>query len=284
MNEEYRFGARAIEESLHEGFDDVPRPSEFERPSIVDKKELNADYEGNWTNVFHHRLQDDVIEDRYIKLKTAFPTTEDRKKEYFIEANNRLSLEKPRDIPIDEYEEMISKEGYRKNIEKVFASTAIGESMDYNHKPRDLGVSGGRGHTGAVFKDAMSNNFQRLSPKQKEIIEAHEKAHGVFRGLTNGEKNYIKQVFATTRNIEKNKAIPGYSHKDQSDEIVARMSQLKNYFGFKGHETFTRAHLDLARRHYLADTDLDNNMREFFDSIDSENEDRFIDLMNTIAC
>ena len=43
------------------------------------------------------------------------------------------------------------------------------------------------------------------------------------------------------------------------DELAERMSQLKNYFGFKGGEVFTRQHLAYARENYLKDGKIISN-------------------------
>ena len=93
--------------------------------------------------------------------------------------------------------------------------------------------------------------------------------------LTDGEKQEIRSAFQTR--LEK------YKDRLQADELVARMSQLKNYFGFKGNEPFTKEHLAYAREHYIQDTGLDNNMKSFFEAVPSEKEDEFILVMNKYA-
>jgi len=44
------------------------------------------------------------------------------------------------------------------------------------------------------------------------------------------------------------------------DEIIERMSQLRNYFGLSAKDVFTPEHLEYARAHYVSDTGLDNQM------------------------
>lgn len=64
-------------------------------------------------------------------------------------------------------------------------------------------------------------------------------------------------------------------------EIAERMSQLKNYFGMKGDEIFTKEHLAYARKHYVKDVGFDNDMTHFFQAITPKTETTFLDLMKT---
>ncbi len=59
------------------------------------------------------------------------------------------------------------------------------------------------------------------------------------------------------------------------------MSQLKNYFGMSGNELFTAEHLRYARKHYIPDTGVDNNMRQFFQAITPEAEGEFLKVINS---
>lgn len=67
------------------------------------------------------------------------------------------------------------------------------------------------------------------------------------------------------------------------DEIVERMSQLKNYFGMDGSDTFTKEHLHYAKENYIEDTGMDNAMSLFFQGITEETEDNFIKLINSMG-
>ncbi|MFA5831266.1 MAG: hypothetical protein WC878_05550 [Candidatus Paceibacterota bacterium] len=64
-------------------------------------------------------------------------------------------------------------------------------------------------------------------------------------------------------------------------EIAERMSQLKNYFGMKSNEVFTKEHLAYAKEHFISDTSYDNNMTHFFQAITTEKEGAFIELINS---
>ena len=63
-------------------------------------------------------------------------------------------------------------------------------------------------------------------------------------------------------------------------EIAERMSQLKNYFGMRGAEQFTRNHLKYARLHYVTDVGFDNGISHLFQAITPETEDKFLELIN----
>ncbi len=59
------------------------------------------------------------------------------------------------------------------------------------------------------------------------------------------------------------------------------MSQLKNHFGLKSDERFTKEHLDYARMHYVTDTGFDNRMTPFLKAITPETEESFLELINS---
>lgn len=67
------------------------------------------------------------------------------------------------------------------------------------------------------------------------------------------------------------------------DEIVERMSQLKNYFGMDGSDKFTKDHLHYAKENYIEDTGMDNAMSLFFQGITEETEDEFLELINSMG-
>jgi hypothetical protein len=154
------------------------------------------------------------------------------------------------------------------------------------------------------------------STKQKSIILAHEKGHLMrqFPGGVEGDA-YFREVFGKAFNMnninfteqdfedtvahrKQEKQVTGYGLEDEDytydrmrestigylsspEEIVERMGQLKNYFGFKSDEEFTQEHLDYARGQYVKDTGLDNNMRHFFESITDDQE--FLRLINSVG-
>ena len=267
------------EKEIHELEDDRPFVPEYERPRLT-KEELNGNFEGDWTILLKERFSHPTTKEKYFRLKKTFPTSEDLKSEN-QESYPYINVFKYTDIPPEEYEKMLSDEGYIENIDKVFNSTRYNNAEEDVKSENNLGSSRGRGDEGSVFVDGKKEG-KPLTDRQKNIIEAHEKSHGLMMGLTKGEKAYILKPFE--EKIFKEGRILQYRHKAQADEVLARMTQLKNYFGFKGGEFFTRAHLEVARENYVRDTGLDNNMTEFFDLIDQNNESEFLDRMNTVAC
>jgi hypothetical protein len=138
--------------------------------------------------------------------------------------------------------------------------------------------------------------------KQMSIIEAHEKGHNL-RPYYRGEflEGHFKGAFAfdaavfLKSDIEMYRKVLGEDEKNESDEkvtgilaeylfspmeVAERMSQLKNYFGMSGDETFTPEHLLYAREHYVVDTGMDNGMGAFFRAIKPETEEEFLRLIN----
>lgn len=246
-----------------------------EREQILNIIAPKRNYDGDWTVLLYNRLKDPKTKELHLKLKADFPTEENRARSYYdaLSGHEKVSLEKPKDVPIDEYVE--SQTAYDRNLEDVFNSTKYGNALEFGRSPSNGGVSTGYGDTGAVFKDAVSNESNtKYTTRQKNIIEAHEKAHGIFDRLTNNEKKNILLPF--------NRLTIGYGFKKHADEVLARMSQLKNYFGFSGSEEFTIEHLNYAQENYIKDTGLDNNMSDFFKSI--IDKEKFVELMNKTAC
>lgn len=138
--------------------------------------------------------------------------------------------------------------------------------------------------------------------EQWSTIEGHEKGHNVRQYGQVDISEYFKSLFlnafdvgsmefndewyeilkksnpeATREDVEKG----FYATLTDPMELTERMSQLKNYFGMKGNEQFTREHLEYARAHYVSDTGYDNLMTPFFQGITPEKERYFLELMNT---
>ena len=178
-------------------------------------------------------------------------------------------------------------------IQETGASTRIAFSKD---EP----------NPGVINLDWTLPGIEKLTTKQRAIIEAHEKGHRIrpfYKSCGNPRfKNFYEERFL--KGFDLSKVV--YSEKEyqedkigeldstfeerrerffmylfSSTEIVERMSQLKNYFGIKGAELFTKDHLNYAREHYIIDTGIDNRMTQFFQAITSETDDKFIEIINT---
>lgn len=61
--------------------------------------------------------------------------------------------------------------------------------------------------------------------------------------------------------------IQEYLLDHSEEELVARGTQLKNYFGLKGNEPITPEMLKYAAKNYVKDTGMDNNMTQMFNAI-----------------
>ncbi len=136
---------------------------------------------------------------------------------------------------------------------------------------------------------------ERPSTKQLSISEAHEKGHRIreYERLTKAFRPAfdLSKVNFTQRDFEMHPYASDRTLQDFRDEYLdkylfsgpeaaERMSQLKNYFGMRGAEKFTKDHLHYAKEHYVQDTGMDNSMRLFFEAITPETEDAFIEMIN----
>ena len=174
-------------------------------------------------------------------------------------------------IPKD-YGNRITPENYEDFVKNVHGSTDYGIAEPTGFRPGNLGL-GNYGKPGMVFSDAPLNNLG------KDIINAHEKNHGMFSGTVSKEqKNNLLKPFGT------NKPIPKYGTSEQADEVLARMGQFKNAVGIGDNQTFTLGHLNLIRKNY-AKSFLDNGITEMLAKIKpgSLGEKEFLKNMNKYA-
>jgi len=179
------------------------------------------------------------------------------------------------------------EEWYEDTVQDIETKTDI----DFKNEMPSSGVM----HLGWI----QPHNNQKPSTRQWSAIEAHEKGHRVReyhdmdevfqKGFDISKATFTQEDYETEqRNApDENVNIPLEDKKHifmeylfSASEIAERMAQLKNYFGFSGNETFTKAHLDYARKHYLEDTDLQNGMRQFFEAITPETEGEFLRIIN----
>lgn len=171
-----------------------------------------------------------------------------------------------------DYRNRITPENYEEFINDIHSSTGYGPSAEYGWQPGNLG-SGDYGLRGNVFSDAPLNNLG------KDIINAHEKNHGMFAGTMSKEmSDDLLKPFGTK------KPIPGYGAKQQADEVLTRMGQFKNAVGMGDDQVFTLGHLNLIRKNY-ANSFLDNGITEMLAKIKpgSIGEKLFLINMNKYA-
>lgn len=145
----------------------------------------------------------------------------------------------------------------------------------------------------------MPGKTEKFTMHQMGITMAHEAGHRIRR------YRYLQTIFSPAFDFskctyDKEFMIHFMGHDDFENpqkriehtqkrneylsnpvELAERMGQLKNYFGFKGAEVFTKEHLDYAREHYVADTGMDNLMTQFFEAITPETEEAFLEIINS---
>jgi hypothetical protein len=191
---------------------------------------------------------------------------------------------------------------YNKTQERIMSFTEIGFT---NEEPR-----GGNVDTNEkIFLGWKLPSGEKPNTQQWSIIEAHEKGHSMrpygFATQPKFFREYFSKAFDLSaveftqedyrlvlemmeRSGKKYEDTPTFEGQKEEffrylfsgEEIAERMSQLKNYFGFKGDEEFTLEHLRYAKEHYVADTGFDNRMSPFLKAITPKTEAEFIRLIN----
>jgi hypothetical protein len=270
--------------------------------------EISANFEGNDSELLFERLRNPNIFDQIVKMwKIGYKGMEGRKQlRPRTDSKGNEVLDKNGSYVFDEVTfvtpaEMEIAENIRRLIDEAQTVTPI------YFDSRSPTVEG----MGIFWK---LPNGDTPTSKQKSIALAHEKGH-IIRQLPDGndpfdEHDFYKEVFGkvfdfnqiviTNKNVEefnqnrRQELDPSTDLKDVDEnhvrmsairylsrpvEIIERLGQLKNYFGMRGDEKFTQAHLDYARSHYVNDTGLDNSMTHFFDAI--KNDVEFLNLINS---
>lgn len=231
--------------------------------------ESSANYEGDWTLLLRERMLDPITKEKFISVRQQAMTEMKKGEPGF--------LDKPETF-VQHYQDQI--DNYEENIEKVFSSTEYGEAGKFNKQPKNLG-KGKIGTEGVVFSDAESKGTP-LSVRQKNIVESHEKGHGLRDFTSNFDYREFSDAIDKNalRDLEKTDEKRFTNYLSSADEIAERMAQLKNYFGFKASDVMTKEHLRYAKENYVKDTGLDNLMTEFFSAIPPEKEEKFLEVLN----
>lgn len=174
-------------------------------------------------------------------------------------------------------------------MEHIFNTTACGPAHEFYKSKTALWFNNLETNIqGVVFSDAETKDGQPLNNRQKNIIEAHEKGHGLrdytsyierqeFKGCIIDE-SLLNELCKEDNNNPKIRFKPNYLNK--TEEISERMTRLKNYFGMKAEEVFTSIHLSYVREHYIEDTGLDNSMSTFFKIVTPQTEANFLKVIN----
>lgn len=256
--------------------------------------EKTANYEGNDSLLLYERIKNKEIREKIIDMFCEYQDS--------IEPPERL-FKNGKEISVSEWKkELKSREEIGKELDEKINRVFLSTDIDYS-----LGIKShtdGDNEVGLIFNNGINPDTNRKwSQKQLSISESHEKGHCIRNFYTPG-KSFKEKILSgfDFSNIEipnkiieqaklKNKDIPEELIKEnfifywsRPTEIIERMSQLKNYFGMKGTEKFTKEHLDYAKLHYSKDTGLgEYSMKTFFDAITPEKEKNFLGLMNSLG-
>jgi hypothetical protein len=243
---------------------------------IHEQVEVSANYPGDWTTLLMERMLDPITKQKFVETRTqamqnmklgeAPPKSEDGLN-YAKEKEYQAHYQKQ----IDEYDA---------NVHKIFNKTHIGESSEYNKQPHNLG-KGEIGFEGAIFTDGEKRDGTELTTREKNIIESHEKGHGLRDFVSEDGRDFRQSIdFEVIRAKDAQTGVREIGYLREPDEIAERMAQLKNYFGMKAKEIFTKEHLEYAKQKYIKDIGLDNNMTTFFEAITKHTIDKFIETIN----
>lgn len=240
-----------------------------------EKIKASANYPGDWTLLLRERMFDPISKQKFIETRAAAMLN--MKPGEVPENKDGISLIKETGYQ-KYYQEQIDE--YDANVERIFNSTNISEASDFGKTSEKLG-KGEIGFEGAVFADARKLDGLELSNREKNIIESHEKGHGLRDFVSEDSRDFRQSIdLEVIRQKDRETGKREIGYLSQAEEIAERMAQLKNYFGMKADEKFTKQHLNYAREHYLKDIDLDNNMSTFFAAITPMTEDKFIETIN----
>lgn len=117
------------------------------------------------------------------------------------------------------------------------------------------------------------------APKLKgTIAEAHEYAHFAHEPSTMApgiDYEWLRKNYGDHA-VE-------YFKDGHNSELMARFTQVRNYFGLKEGEPVTKEMWDYAVKHYIVDTEADNNMTEFFQIVKKDKLQEFLDWANKNA-
>lgn len=252
--------------------------------------ESQANYEGNHTLLFFERMANARVRSKLINDLV----------EHKI-GQRRIELEESKDYLENirgELEFIIEKE-----IEEKIQTAKSHTNIKYADpaKPEIAGTTSEG--VGLIFLHSiLPDNNKKFTSKMNGIIEAHEKGHEI-RWFGFVDTNFSKKIsegfdfskveimnstieaakrYAPERTEEELKDMI-ILYQENVNELYERMSQLKNYFGMRGDEVFTKEHLDYAKNNYLKDTGMGSQMKYFLDAITPQTEVKFIDLMNSLG-
>lgn len=276
--------------------------------------EKSANYEGNQSLLMFERLRNPVIRKQMIGLRHQGNLADIEFLHYFMAITARELEGREYDRKESEGKKLFvpkTENELNQEIESKLLIVEASTPIERRDKPRSS-LFGGASRVDPFFgreiitMDMILSSGTTPTQKQQSVIEAHEKGH-VVRDYSSFTHTFYDEYFArgfdmsavtiTPEQYERLKVkqeVDGSQtiltpkqareklirYLSKGSEIIERMSQLKNYYGMKSDEQFTKEHLDYARKHYVLDV-MDNGMTNFFQAITAETEADFIELINT---
>lgn len=166
---------------------------------------------------------------------------------------------------------------YEELLDEVYSST----NLHTRRNNSALGFSNSIGDPGSVQRNMRSQDIfglfgKRASNMDKAMIEAHEKTHGMV-------DNFSEEMMKDLKNSTTKKNLPGYK-THFNEEVIARMSMMKNALGMSGNEEFTKTQMDYLRKNYK-NLPVSFDYKRMFDIVpkNSSQEKQFIKNMNKYA-
>jgi hypothetical protein len=298
----------------------IPRIEKVNAPATPEDQgtvERDANFEGNETEILIERLRNPVIKNQILDI--LYQQKADRRtyleneewEPYLPEGWDgterfKLLLGKKTGKIMDTealHEELNAPRATREAIEKELDA----DISQVEHLTEIDFTSNGPDAGAIPLNWVVPWTDKKPTPKQMSIAEAHEKGHRIrpynsltekFRtGFDIANVRFTQEYYdmlkkdAASRTDKLIDEPPELTLEEQRErylndylftgiEIAERMSQLKNYFGFKGDEIFTEEHLRYAKEHYIKDTGMDNGMRLFFEGITPATEETFLEIIN----
>ena len=275
----------------------------FEKEKLLHEIKEKANYQGNYSELFLERLNNLDFKDKLVNMlydsKVSFDSiyksydfTEDKprplsRKENYFEHKKGINLIN---------KDSILKE-LNERIDNVFSKTSI----EFNSRDSVAKRGSSEIVVGFLNPECFYSEKQ-MSSLQKNIVEAHEQGH-IIRDLSlthkfskkilsgfdfsnmklpiymiNGLRDfYLKDNLSDGEiiNIQK-------EYFENPNEIIERMAQLRNYFGMKYNEVFTKEHLDYVRENYSKDTGFYLQIQPFLQAITPQTEKKFLELINEL--
>lgn len=155
---------------------------------------------------------------------------------------------------------------YVNNTPKIETSATLGEQP---------GIGLYR-ETYSVNKDVLKD----YTLQQSSSVKAHEMVHYMYRP----NKEQEAELAYNVRQYFKRPEGRDYFRQSRATEQTARGTQIKNYYGLnEGNQDITPAMWEYARRNYVKDTGINNNMTEWLNSVDERDISAFVKWLSNNA-